>query len=142
MEPRQPQRTRLIWILRLIAIGDFAAIVAVFLPTSVMSIGHEWLGLGPLPDEPIVGYLARSTSIFYALHGSILFFVSRDVDRYEPIIRFLGIAIAACGLAFWIADQFQDLPLWWRIGEGPLVIGLGASIWLANRSYVRAVASD
>jgi predicted MFS family arabinose efflux permease len=131
------QRQRLILVLRLIAIGDFCAIVAVFLPTSAMSVVHETMGLGALPDEPIVGYLARSASILYALHGAILFYVSLNVDRYESLIRFLGLAIACCGLAFWIVDQFEDLPLWWRIGEGPLVIGLGAVIWWFNRNYVR-----
>lgn len=137
MTPSQRKRRRLVFVLRLIAIGDLAAVAAVFLPASVLSIGHEWLGLGPLPDAPIVGYLARSTSILYSLHGATLLFVSRDVDRYEPVIRFLAIAIAACGSALWIVDQFEDLPLWWRLGEGPLVIGLGVAIWWANRSYQR-----
>lgn len=138
----RPQRLRLIVVLRLIAFGDFAAIVAVFLPTSVMSWGHEWLGLGPLPTEAIVGYLARSTAIFYALHGSLLFFVSTDVVRYQPVIRFLGIAIFCCGIAFGITDQFEPLPIWWRIGEGPLVMSLGAAIWASNRSFAQTPTID
>ena len=55
------------------AIGSVAllAIFAVFMPYSWMKAVHGWLGMGTLPNDPIVGYLARSTSIFYALLGGL-----------------------------------------------------------------------
>ena len=42
------------------------ALPAVFLPTSLMDSTHRQLGLGPLPDGPIVQYLARSVAGLYA----------------------------------------------------------------------------
>ena len=42
---------------------------------------HADLGLGRLPDAPIVGYLARSTSAFYAIEGGLFWVVSIDLVR-------------------------------------------------------------
>ena len=50
-------------------LGGFAlgAIPAIFLPYSWMNAIHDFMGLGDLPNAPIVSYLARSLSLFYAL---------------------------------------------------------------------------
>jgi hypothetical protein len=42
------------------------ALPFVFVPRAWMdSIHRGWLDMGPLPAEPIAGYLARSTSMLY-----------------------------------------------------------------------------
>ena len=53
--------------LRIIGTTTLLALDAVVMPYSLMNAIHKWLGLGQLPAEPIVGYLARSTSAFYVL---------------------------------------------------------------------------
>ena len=53
-------------ILRVIGITGLFAIPAIFLPYSWMNAIHDYMGLGELPDTPIVSYLARSLSAFYA----------------------------------------------------------------------------
>ena len=45
---------------------------------------HRQVGLGELPQVPIVGYLTRSISALYALHGALLVFMAGDVRRYLP----------------------------------------------------------
>ena len=37
-----------------------------------MAACHEAMGLGPFPDAPIVEYLARSVSAYYAMLGGLL----------------------------------------------------------------------
>ena|SRR5439155_5936070 len=37
------------------------ALVPFVMPRSWMAMVHEWLGMGVLPDKPVVEYLARTT---------------------------------------------------------------------------------
>ena len=60
---------------------------------------HAHLGLGRLPDAPIVGYLARSTSAFYPVEGDLFWVVSFDLVRYRPVVRYLGATTAVFGVA-------------------------------------------
>ncbi|HAA75417.1 TPA: hypothetical protein DCE37_09880 [Candidatus Latescibacteria bacterium] len=52
----------LIWLLRIIGTTSALAILAVVMPYEWMNAIHVWLGMGTLPTEPIVGYLARPLS--------------------------------------------------------------------------------
>ena len=54
--------------------------------------------LGPFPTAPIVEYLARSLSAFYALHGVITLVISTDVPRYRPLIGVWAWSFVALGL--------------------------------------------
>ncbi len=95
------------------------------MPYSWMNAVHEFLGMGTLPDEPIVGYLARSTSAFYAALGAIAWVVSFDLRRYRPLVTGLGVAFLAFGAMLLAVDWIEGLPLWWKVVEGPLVMGFG-----------------
>ena len=59
---------------------------------------HADLGLGRLPDAPIVGYQARSASAFYAIEGGLFWVVSFDLVRYRPVVRYLGATTAVFGV--------------------------------------------
>ena len=54
----------LVAILRVIGCVSLTAVVFVYVPYSWMNSIHQLVGMGDLPIEPIVGYLARSTSAF------------------------------------------------------------------------------
>ena len=75
----------------LLGIGGLFALVPVVMPLSWMAATHRWLGLGEMPTAPIVAYLARSVSAFYALFGALCLVVASDLDRYRPLVRFLGV---------------------------------------------------
>jgi hypothetical protein len=110
------------------------ALVAVVMPYSWMDATHQWLGLGRLPDQPIVGYLTRSLSALYALLGGLLWALSFDLQRHRPTICFLGVAIVIFGAMLTAIDWVEGLPLWWRVWEGPWVMVMGAATaWLAFR---------
>lgn len=102
------------------------AIVAVFMPREWMALCHERLGLGALPDAPIVEYLARSTSLFYAIFGVVLWLLSRDVRRFGGAVIVVGAGMMVGGAILLMIDLRSGLPPWWIAGEGPFVIGIGA----------------
>jgi hypothetical protein len=78
--PPSPNSERhLALLLRGIGCLDLLALIAVVMPRHWMDVAHQWAGLGSIPREPIVGYLARTASALYALHGAMVLFMSFDV---------------------------------------------------------------
>ncbi len=118
-------------ILRLLGISALFAIPAIFFPYSWMNAIHGYLGLGELPDAPIVSYLARSLSMFYALFGAVMVFVSFDVRRYRALITLLAVASVIVGFTLFGIDYFSEMPFDWTLLEGPFTIIVGVAIlWL------------
>ena len=85
-------------LLRVVGSASLLALIFVVAPESRMVSMHADLGLGRLPDAPIVGYLARSTSAFYAIEGGLFWVVSFDLVRYRPVVRYLGATTAVFGV--------------------------------------------
>ena len=118
------------------------ALGAVVMPYSWMNAIHQHTGLGELPHVPIVGYLTRSVSAFYALHGALLVFVAGDVRRYLPVVSFLAVAGAVFGAVMLGIDCAVGIPLRWTIAEGPFVVALSAVIlWLTARTRFSSTAA-
>ena len=110
----------LILFLRVVGTVAGSAALCAVMPLRAMDAAHRALGMGPLPDGPVVEYLARSTSAFYALVGALLWIVSLDLPRYRPLVRILGYGfIALAALLLW-TDVKAGLPWFWQAGEGPL----------------------
>ena len=110
------------------------ALVFVVAPRAWMEEIHIWLGLGVFPDTPIVWYLARSTSAFYAMMGGLYWLASYDMGRQRRLLLFLGwwtvvLGVMLCGIDLWVG-----LPLSWTLSEGPMVILMGvAMLYLISR---------
>jgi len=118
----------LVFLLRVIGVSGLLALGAVVMPMSWMAGIHAWLGLGEMPTEPIVAYLARSVAVFYALFGALLLVLAGDVERYRPLLQWLGVLIALVGVALTGIDLSAPVPWWWTIAEGPPTTGMGILI--------------
>ena len=120
-------------ILRINGVVMATAVFAVFLPADWMATIHDkWLGLEPeFANQPIVIYLARSLSAFYAMMGILDLILARDVRVYAPVISFMAWASLCFGAATIIIDLQLDFPAWWTWGEGPYICAYGAAVlWL------------
>ena len=121
--------------LRLLGGIDLLALIAVVLPWAWMSRINDLCGLGPLPDSRIVGYLARTTSALYALHGALVLFISCDVPRYRPLITFLALAAIIHAAVLLGIDLSVGMPFFWTLLEAPSFTATGLAIlWLARRT--------
>lgn len=131
------QRTRgLVMLLRLMGLFDFCAFAAVVAPREWIATSHERLGLGTFPAEPIVEYLARCTSVWYASYGLLLWFVSFDVESYARLIQFLSCVLIVQGIVIVGIDLAAGMPGWWTTFEGPCCSGLGAILLVLQRRGV------
>jgi hypothetical protein len=117
-------------LLRFLGVSALFALVAVFMPVSWMAATHRWLGLGEMPTGPVVEYLARSVSAFYAVTGALCLVVVADLERYRPLVRFLGMAFALMSGALLGVDLAAELPWWWSASEGPGGVVLGALLFV------------
>jgi hypothetical protein len=120
----------LLWILGVTALF---AVVPVFMPTSWIAKTHRWLGLGELPVGPVVEYLARTLSAFYAMFGALCLLLATDLERYRPVAWFLGAAGLVMGVVFIGVDLVAGIPSWWTVGEGPSEVVIGAIMMVLAR---------
>ena len=120
-------------VLRVIGSNSLFALIFVAAPFSWMQTIHAWLGMGELSDQPVVDYLARSTSFFYALLGGLLWVVSFGLRRYRPVLIYIGFAVTTFGTALLVIDWTAGLPPMWTLWEGPFVIALGLTLLLTTR---------
>ena len=120
-------------LLQIIGVIALFALIGVLMPLSWMTGTHRWLGLGEMPSDPIVEYLARSLSAFYAFIGVLCLIVAADLERYRSLVRRLGVLIAAFGVVQLGIDLTANFPLWWTASEGPLTIVFGVWIFFLAR---------
>jgi hypothetical protein len=119
----------LVVLLRIWGVGGLFALAAVFMPLSWMVATHRWLGLGEMPTDPVVEYLARCLSAFYVLFGALFLVVAADLERYRPLVRFLAVAVVLMSVAFFGIDLAAGMPWWWTAFEGPPGIALGVCLY-------------
>jgi hypothetical protein len=131
----------LVLLLRISAIMLLVAVIPAVMPFAWMKDIHRNLGMGELPEGPIVGYLTRSLSALYAMHGVLVFFVSLDVRRYLPVVKCLAVLGIVLGAGLLVLDLVVGMPLFWILCEGPFVVLLGGVLlWLASRVQCRLLA--
>ena len=86
-----------------------------------------------------MGYLTRSLSLVYAMHGALVFFLSLDIRRFLAVIKFLAVITILFGVGMLALDVLVGMPLFWILSEGPILIILyGVVLWLSRHVETRA----
>jgi len=94
---------------------------------------HEFAGLGIMPDAPIVSYLARSLSAFYAVVGAITLFISFDIRRHHSFVKLWAIIVTVMGFVLLGIDIVSGMPMSWTLDEGPPALAIGAALLFCQR---------
>lgn len=121
------------WLLRGLGVFDLLALGGVIMPEHCMAVIHAWLGMGELPDAPVVQYLARSASLMYAQHAVVFLFLSRDVRRYRPLISLMAVIAIVSGVALLAIDLWTAIPVFWTVIEGPGYMVLASAVLALQR---------
>lgn len=131
--PMNRYEKALVLLLRLDGMVMLAALFPSIMPLTWMKEIHRCLGMGELPDGPIISYLTRSLSIMYAMHGALLFFVSWHVRRYLPVVKFVAVLTILFGLWLTALDALVGMPMFWTVSEGPILFILYCVVlWLTG----------
>jgi len=124
----------LVLLLQLDGIIMLAALLPSMMPLAWMQTTHRYLGMGELPDRPIIGYLTRSLSLMYAMHGAVLLFLSWDVRRFLPVVKLVAVLTILFGLCLTALDVVVGMPSFWAVSEGPSLFILYCVVfWLTGR---------
>lgn len=129
MNRMRDPKTQLSWFLFVTALIMLSAAGAIVMPYEMMRDFYANLGLGELPNIPLVGYLTRSVSALYALSGATYWFLSRDIDRYLPFLRFSVLLTAVFNVVLILIDVGVEMPLYWTLGEGGFLAAWTAAFW-------------
>jgi hypothetical protein len=132
----------LVLVLRATAVLLLLAFVGAALPESWMKAAYELGGLGPWPGGALLVYLAREVSLLYGFYGVLALYLSFDVQRYRPLIRFLAIAsfpfVPVMFLVIWAAG----LPAVWAVCESASILVISALWYVASRPAGLASAAE
>lgn len=123
-------------LLRGLGAFDLLAFGAMLMPEGWMAATHTWLSMGEFPRAAVVDYLARSASLMYAQHGAVFLFLSSDVVRYRPLIRFMAFIAMVSGGIMLVIDLRAGIPMFWTIIEGPGYIVLASTVLLLCRKVI------
>ena len=135
-----------LWLQRLLIVlgaGLLVATIPVFFPVRVMATIHGWLGLGKFPTDPITIYLARSTSMLYAIHGSVMFITGWRIDDLKPMVPLIGWIHIVIGIVMLGIDLTTPMPWYWTACEGiPISLAGVLILWLWSKASQSKYASD
>jgi hypothetical protein len=143
-QPGEPMNIkRLQLFLRAFSLVPMSAAFAAMLPVGAMDQVHQYIGLGSLPRGPIVEYLARSTSMFYAMHGVLLWYIASDLRRYRDLFRLYLWLSMLFALGLFLTDISAGLPPEWAMAEGPMIAAfVGVIMWLFRVSETRSASAQ
>jgi hypothetical protein len=131
----------LVLVLRATAVLLLLALVGAAMPESWMKAVYEWGGLGPWPGGALLVYLARAVSILYGFYGLLALYLSFDVRRYLPLIRFMALVSFPVAPVMFLVIWTAGLPTVWAVGEPTSIVVISALWYVAARSAERANAA-
>ena len=116
------------WILRLSGAVEILAFFAVIMPRSWMEISHAWLGMGEMPNGPVLMFMIRQASYTYGMHGVSLWVLASDVNRFRKLVILNGIAFLLAGPIFFWIDYTTGMPWYWTLIDSLGCGSFGAAI--------------
>ena len=125
------------WLLRLVGVFELLAFFAVVMPRSWMEASHAWLGMGAMPEGPVLMFMIRQASYVYGMHGVSLFVLAADVERFRPLVRLNGVSFLLAAPVFFLIDYVEGMPAWWTLMDSAGCGVFGAALlWLTRgRDY-------
>jgi hypothetical protein len=120
------------FLLRLAGSVEILAFIAVVMPRSWMEIAHAWLGMGEMPNAPVIMFMIRQASYTYGMHGISLWVIASNVERFRLLVILNGLAYLIAAPVFFLIDQSSGMPFWWTLGDAFGCGGLGAALLLLS----------
>jgi hypothetical protein len=102
-----------------------------------------WLmGYGKQPITPLIVYLSGNAGFAYVTIAVLIWAISRDLTRYQPLVRLFGWTMAIAGPAYLSIDLQCPLPLWWTLMDSLSCLLIGITLLWACPPAKRASSAD
>jgi hypothetical protein len=131
----------LVIVLRAAAVLLLMAFAGAALPESWMKAAYELGGLGPWPGGALLVYLARTVSLLYGFYGVLALYLSFDVQRYRPLVRFLAVASFPFAPVMFVVIWAAGLPAVWAVSESTSILVISALWYVASKPASLAKAA-
>ena len=119
-------------VMMAIGIGTMTAFVAAMMPVSWMEQTAEFFGI-EFQALPVTEYLARHLSLLYGMVGVAFCILARSPTLDRTLLRQIGFATIAFGVAQAVVDGASEMPFLWSALESiSTVVGGGFLLWLAR----------
>ena len=133
----------LVFVLRATAVLFLVAFVGAALPESWIKVVYEWGGeLGHWPGGALLVYLARAVSILYGFYGLLVLYLSFDVQRYRPLIRFMAIVSFPFVPIMFVIILTAGLPTVWAVSEPSGILIMSTLWYLCSRPVESGQSGD
>jgi hypothetical protein len=103
------------------------------LPESWTKAVCEWDGLGPWPGGALLVYLARALSLLYGFYGLLTLYLSFEVRRYLPWVRFMAVVGFLFAPVMFVVIWTAGLPTVWAVCEPASILVISALWYMAVR---------
>lgn len=129
---RQPRLKVQRWLLRAFIFLVFTGLPGALLPEVAFQKFSWLMGYGKQPMTPLVIYLSGNAGFAYLALGIFAWEISRDLVRYQSLVRVIGWIMVIAGPAYLSIDLQCPLPLWWTLMDAVGCLLLGAAILWAT----------
>lgn len=121
------------WLLRIAVVILLTGLPGALLP-GVAFEKLSWLtGYGQPPLTPLTIYLAGNAGYAYVALAALLWAISRDLPRYQPMVRLFGWIFLLAGPAYLSIDLQCPLPWWWIGADSVGCVLMGVLLLRASR---------
>lgn len=121
-------------ILRLVAIVSLVVVPAIFLPRIAAEKLLWLMGFGQQPVTALLLYMMAGGSCVFLGQAVLLWVMSGDVARYQPLVRVVAWIYLVCGPLFLWIDSQAGLPTWWVAMDSLGCLTTGLALAWACRS--------
>lgn len=116
--------------LRIVAIIQMLTFAVVLMPTAWIASWHAWLGLGVLPDDPVLRYVIRGAAFVQGALGVLVWVIGSDVIRYRPLIITIAAICLCAAPAYYFIDATAGMPRFWCIFDFVYCLAAGGVLTL------------
>jgi hypothetical protein len=111
--------------LRLLAILQMLTLAVVLMPVGWIAAWHAWLGLGVMPDDPVLRYVIRGAALAQGAIGVLLWVIATDVVRFRPLVVTTAAIYLFGAPAYYLLDATAGMPRFWCIFDGAFCLLAG-----------------
>lgn len=126
-------------VLRISAAASLIALPAIFVPRLAAEKLSWIMGFGQPPMIPLMLYMMAGGAAVFVGQAVLLWALSTDVVRYQPLVRLMAWCYAVIGPLFLWIDKQAGLPWWWILMDGVGSFAAGAVLLWA--CYARSRSS-